>query len=209
MRLTSPFILILMARTPDEQGRERRRQQILDAAARVFKDKGFHLARTDDICREAGTSAGTVFRYFADKRALILAIAEVELEQYREDVEAIACEEGMRWMSQISGKDLKELVSPTQYNLGADSWLELSRDAEVRQKFLDQYHALKILVGKALAQGQKQGWAKPDFDPQGMATVLLSACSGLQFDLEIGAKVNFAATARELAALVTYRILAE
>ncbi|WP_244106837.1 TetR/AcrR family transcriptional regulator [Burkholderia cenocepacia] len=71
-----------MARTRNENLHQQRRAQILTAAARVFKAKGFHGARTEDICAAADMSAGAVFRYFADKREMIDAIISVEVERY-------------------------------------------------------------------------------------------------------------------------------
>ena len=53
-----------------------RRNQILDAAARVFAEKGFHLATTKDIAKQAGISEGTIYNYFDNKMALLFGILE-------------------------------------------------------------------------------------------------------------------------------------
>lgn len=47
--------------------RERRRQQILVAAKRVFTDKGFGKATMEDIANEAELSPGTLYLYFRNK----------------------------------------------------------------------------------------------------------------------------------------------
>ncbi|HEY65057.1 MAG TPA: TetR/AcrR family transcriptional regulator [Caldilineae bacterium] len=61
---------------------ERRTAQILDAAARVFARKGFHRATTREIAAEAGVSEGTLYNYFENKQALLIAmwerLAEIE-----------------------------------------------------------------------------------------------------------------------------------
>ncbi len=44
--------------TPRPDVSDERRKQILDAAARVFAQKGFHEARMDDIASEVGLSRG-------------------------------------------------------------------------------------------------------------------------------------------------------
>ena len=54
---------------------ERRRQQILDAAASCFARQGFHATSMQDIFAAAGLSAGAVYRYFPTKAELIRAIA--------------------------------------------------------------------------------------------------------------------------------------
>jgi len=58
---------------------EARRQQILGAARACFARRGFHQATMQDICQEAGVSAGAVYRYFAGKDALIDALRREDL----------------------------------------------------------------------------------------------------------------------------------
>lgn len=53
---------------------EARRNQILDAAANRFAEKGFHRATTRDIANRAGVAEGTIYNYFDRKGDLLLAI---------------------------------------------------------------------------------------------------------------------------------------
>ena len=53
-----------------------RRAHILDASEICFARNGFHRTSMQDICREAGVSAGAVYVYFSSKEALIAGIAE-------------------------------------------------------------------------------------------------------------------------------------
>lgn len=50
------------------------RQQLLDAAAAVFTERGYAGATTKEIARRAGVSEGTIYRHFADKRELFGAV---------------------------------------------------------------------------------------------------------------------------------------
>jgi AcrR family transcriptional regulator len=61
-----------MSRHPDTG--EIRRNQILDAATRVFVRQGFQHARMDDIVEESGLSKGTLYWYFKSKEDIINAI---------------------------------------------------------------------------------------------------------------------------------------
>src|SRR5260370_31447339 len=63
-----------MARTPKVV--EDRREQIIDAAMRVFSQKGFTRATNKDIAREAGITPGLIYYYFESKEALLKAIME-------------------------------------------------------------------------------------------------------------------------------------
>jgi len=51
-----------------------RRKQILEAATRVFAEKGFHRATIKDIARVAGIADGTIYTYFASKTDVLLGI---------------------------------------------------------------------------------------------------------------------------------------
>ena len=63
-----------MARTPKVV--EDRREQIIDAAMRVFAQKGFVRATNKDVAREAGITAGLIYHYFENKEALLMAVIE-------------------------------------------------------------------------------------------------------------------------------------
>lgn len=66
---------------------EARRAQILEAARRAFTRNGFHSTSMQDILREAGLSAGAVYRYFPSKEAIIAAIATEAIRTLRASFE--------------------------------------------------------------------------------------------------------------------------
>jgi TetR/AcrR family hemagglutinin/protease transcriptional regulator len=58
---------------------DRRREQLLAAALRLFAAKGFGPARHSDLAEEAGVAVPTVFHYFPTKGDLVAAaVAEVQ-----------------------------------------------------------------------------------------------------------------------------------
>ena len=58
-----------------EREKERRRQQIMVAAKRVFSDKGFNRATMEDIAQEAELSPGTLYLYFKNKEELYASLS--------------------------------------------------------------------------------------------------------------------------------------
>lgn len=196
-----------MARTKDEHLHEQRRLQILDAASHVFKLKGFHAARTEDICAGAGLSAGTVFRYFASKEDIISTIAELEIEGYRQQIKQLATREGLTWMTRLNARDLAGLLAPSRFDLGADSWLELCRSPKHRDRMIEQDHTLRQNLAAALRDGQKAGWVGPDLNVDGAANLILALFSGLMFDSQTNPKIDLAATADAVAGLFRSYIL--
>jgi AcrR family transcriptional regulator len=63
-----------MARTPTVV--ENRREQIMEAALRVFARKGFKGATNKDIAHEAQITPGLIYHYFASKEELLKAVIE-------------------------------------------------------------------------------------------------------------------------------------
>ncbi len=59
--------------------RGEKRVRIIDAAIRVFAEKGFHQARVTDIASQAGVADGTIYLYFRNKEDLLLTIFEEKM----------------------------------------------------------------------------------------------------------------------------------
>ena len=71
---------------------DKRRARILDAAEICFPRTGFHRTTMQDICREAGISAGALYLYFASKEDLIAGIVERDREDVLSRFAALAHE---------------------------------------------------------------------------------------------------------------------
>ena len=59
-----------------EKTHEVRRSHILEAAAQVFAERGYHRATIKDIARAAGVSDGSIYNVFENKTALLLSLLE-------------------------------------------------------------------------------------------------------------------------------------
>src|SRR5689334_4949744 len=75
-----------MANTQVEPALDRR-SQILDAAVVCCAKHGFHQASMHDISAEAGISVGLIYRYFANKEAVISAMADRHKNEIQEVLE--------------------------------------------------------------------------------------------------------------------------
>lgn len=93
-----------MTKTPIS---EIRRREILEAAYKVFSDKGYHKASMADIARELEVGHGTLYRYYENKLDIVSSVLDMviakitdivadlppdditTLEMYRERLERI------------------------------------------------------------------------------------------------------------------------
>jgi AcrR family transcriptional regulator len=69
-----------VARLTRVESRQRTRQLLLDAAERLFVERGFHATSIEDIVEAAGFTRGALYSNFADKDDLFLTLLERRTE---------------------------------------------------------------------------------------------------------------------------------
>jgi AcrR family transcriptional regulator len=79
-------------RAADEGLWESRREQILDAAAKLFAEHGYADTDTQLLADKLGVGKGTVYRYFPSKQDIFLATADRVMRKLREQVDASIAE---------------------------------------------------------------------------------------------------------------------
>src|SRR3954465_9363078 len=67
-----------------------KRGRIMDAAIKVFAERGFHTATVAEIARAAGVADGTIYLYFKSKDELLLSIFDESMAELRERARAAA-----------------------------------------------------------------------------------------------------------------------
>ncbi|WP_157246776.1 TetR/AcrR family transcriptional regulator [Nonomuraea typhae] len=66
-----------------------RKRVILLQAARLFVERGYDLTGIDDIGAAAGVSGPAVYKHFAGKQAILIALIELSIERLREGSRAV------------------------------------------------------------------------------------------------------------------------
>lgn len=78
---------VITAQVSDAGLVHQRRAHIAQAAARVFRAKGFHSATIRDIAIEAGLSQGSLYNYVRTKDDILYLVHQGMTEAYARDVE--------------------------------------------------------------------------------------------------------------------------
>ncbi|MET0283286.1 MAG: helix-turn-helix domain-containing protein [Polyangiales bacterium] len=63
-----------MPRTASDRDRKQKEKEILDVARKLFRDSGYEAASMSRIAERAGVAPNTIYWYFADKDALLIAV---------------------------------------------------------------------------------------------------------------------------------------
>lgn len=142
-------------RTPVQARSRQSVEYLLEAAARVFRREGFG-ATTNRIAHEAGVGIGTLYEYFPDKHALLLALARRHVEVAEEEV-GRALEHGGH---------VEELLAALQQAIVAShrfpsQALELAGSASVEAGLRDRVERLRDAVLQSLTQ-RAGGLSDPD-----------------------------------------------
>jgi AcrR family transcriptional regulator len=138
---------------------DNRRQQLLDVAARLFRERGYHVTSMRDIAREVGMLSGSIYYHFSSKEEMLLAVYEEGLRHIAERVDAAAATGDNAWSRLEAGcaahlEALLELSDYTQVMIRvlppeggkvAERLLELRDQYEAR--FRDLINALALPEG--------------------------------------------------------------
>lgn len=166
--------------------RERRREDLLDAAEVVFADAGFDAARMDDIARRARVSRALLYLYFKDKQELQFALALRGLEILRTRF-AAARTRHPRGLDQVRaiGRAYIGFVQefPVYFHALARSearHTELEDDTSMCHRMMRAGRAVHAETIAALLAGQHDGSVRSDLgDPLQVAMTLWGFTHGV------------------------------
>jgi len=79
MGAVSPAVFDAPARTFAQERARRTYEALLEAAGRVFAERGYEATGTPEIAAAAGVAVGTFYRYFDDKLACFLEVSRRHL----------------------------------------------------------------------------------------------------------------------------------
>jgi AcrR family transcriptional regulator len=76
---------------------DNRRAQLLDAAARLFRERGYHATSMRDIAKAVGMLSGSIYYHFDSKEEMLLAVYEEGERRVAEAVDTAVAGETDPW----------------------------------------------------------------------------------------------------------------
>jgi AcrR family transcriptional regulator len=158
---------------------ERNRALVLDAARRVFLDRGYHGATLEQIAEEAGFSKGVMYSQFESKADLFLALLEARISE--------RAAENARVAGALSDGDLLTLIG---HLAGGDQatpgWLLLviefrvhaARDAELSRRYAAAHARTVEALADVLAAVFARDGQGTAVAPRRLAELLLAFSAG-------------------------------
>ncbi|MBA7620523.1 Fatty acid metabolism regulator protein [subsurface metagenome] len=168
-----------------ERERLARKREILEAAQRVFAQKGFHQATIDEIAKEAELAKGTIYLYFKNKRELFYSLVEEKTEYLMNLIrkEAKKKEGPVEKLSAITRHQLGFYEANRDFFkiiTSESSRFELGLKDELRKRIMDRYLKYIDVVARVIEEGIKEGRFKA-LDAKKVAATLRGIIDALAF----------------------------
>jgi TetR/AcrR family transcriptional regulator, transcriptional repressor of aconitase len=165
-----------------QQYRDDRRDQILGAARRCFLRDGFHSTSMQDLFAEAGLSAGAVYRYFASKDEVIVAIAEQNMGEVLAMMREVAEGTPGRSLGEVMA-GLMTLVRArdSAEDLGAMAvlvWAEALRNPSLARQLRELLARMGDELATLVAEHQRAGQLPATVAADAIARTLVSMMGG-------------------------------
>lgn len=159
---------------------EERRNEILDAAEKLFGEKGFDGTSTNDILDEVGIARGTLYYHFKSKEDILDAMIERMTGRLIQKAAEITSQKELPVMQRLT---MTMLSLNVDNDLGHEIMKQVHKpqNALMHQKMQKQLIAsVNPLITNLVMEGIEQGICQTDFPSE--TTEMIMLYSNIAFD---------------------------
>src|SRR5436305_13030867 len=157
-----------------------RRAQILDAALVCFAQRGFHQTSMHDISAEAGISVGLIYRYFANKEAVISAMADRHKNEIQDVLErARQAPSLLESLEILFTAHCCENSPKVQSAFVVDLYAEASRNPQVADLVRDVLQTSMDGVTDLIARSPEASRAAHGLEPRELSELIFAVARGM------------------------------
>jgi len=182
-----------------EKQRQEKKSQIIEAAARVFAEKGFSRTLIAEIAIQAGIGKGTVYEYFKSKDDLFFDVCQwfmqKSLTEASVDISAPGESVSDRF-ARMNESVLNSVINMKPlYGLSLEFW-SASASSGQREKFQDlfrnMYSAYRQVISSLIRDGINSREYRSDVEPESIASAIIGTWDslGLQAWFDDGFKIR-------------------
>jgi AcrR family transcriptional regulator len=168
-----------------KERQEQTREQLVEAAAKVFARRGYHRATVDEIASEAGFTIGALYSNFETKEKLFLAIADRQVESRVEEISAVG--DAAVGDGEAGGEAAAQLrafleADPDWPLLFYEFWSLSVRNPEIGDELAERRDAIRDALADTLKRVAKHHGFKLRFPAPVLATAIAACLNGLAFE---------------------------
>ena len=159
--------------------------KIIEAAAKVFAEKGYHQATMDDVAKELGVSKGALYSYFKSKEDILREIS-LQSHQTLRDIIDTACESHdlSGALEDIFAKITQKYKDNQPANFEIVS--QASHDPQMKKIIMEDYQKDIETVEAFVEDKMKKGSMRSDVSARTLAELFTSLCIGTMAKLILG-----------------------
>jgi AcrR family transcriptional regulator len=150
------------------------RKRILDAATRIFHERGFRRVTLDEVCAASGLTKKSFYQYFRAKDELVSAVVDGTLEQVSRGIDRAV---------QETHDDPYARILRLQRSVAVNLFMRLNvtfmRDVQTRRPDLweridARRQQLIDRLQQVIDEGQRRGVFRKDVDPRLVTTMMVA-----------------------------------
>ena len=160
--------------------KEEARGRILDAANKVFAEKGYHEATMDDIAKRLGVSKGAIYLYFSGKEDLFEAMCKTAPQAFKEILFSSFGDEANPIQSATQFFDKMLKLSASNPGLSFEILSEASRNPSLKRILKQNHEEYERVLTSFLAEGRRRKIVGDNLDIRPLANALIALWNGLE-----------------------------
>jgi AcrR family transcriptional regulator len=169
-----------------KQRQEQTREQLVEAAIRVFARRGYHRATVEEIAVEAGFTTGALYSNFETKEKLFLAIADRHVESRVAEISAVA-DAAVGKGGEAGDEAAAQLrafleADPDWPLLFYEFWSLSVRNPEIGGELAQRRDAIRDALAETLKRVARHHGFKLRFPAPVLATAIAASLNGLAFE---------------------------
>lgn len=187
-----------------------KRARILDAAIKVFAERGFHTATVAEIARGAGVADGTIYLYFKGKDDLLLRLFDEKMTELLAEARSELEKERSAPARLSRFIQLHLALVERNPDLASVLIVELRQSAQfIKAADRQKLAAYVDLIAEVVKDGQERGELDAGISPATVKRAIFGALDELALGwLVSGRRTSLKKTAAEVAAWFVRGLLA-
>ncbi|MBO0961084.1 TetR/AcrR family transcriptional regulator [Neobacillus sp. MM2021_6] len=185
---------------PKQERAQQKRNALIESGYALFNSKGYEQTTAKEIAAHAGVATGTFYRYFSDKRQLLMSLLEDKLEKFLPPEPS--------WMTNDPETVLASLLEAHYHRrneLGLQRVLPelMTKDSELAEVLGVARRKIHDRMLSGLKQASESGLTWPDIDLDTVTwAIMVLVENGLERQNQSGKKVDCQELARVICRMV-------
>lgn len=153
-----------------------KREDIINAAIKIFSQNGFHKAKMEDIAKEAGIGKGTIYEYFDSKKGLFQEMISYGMAQYEKELKRLFsketnCIDKLKVFANYHGRFLANHIDIAQIVMTQSQVLSVG----MKQALMETKIGIFNIIKDTIEQGIEKGELREDIDIEMAVLTIIGA----------------------------------